>query len=84
MPIPVLDVKTFGFAARETMHAIYYVLWEEEGGETLTVQSPAGSEAHEGVCALYVASGMWENGPGGSLLHGVVVGFVDLGVLAKL
>ena len=35
------------------------VLWEGEGSETLTVQSPAGSEAHEGVCALYVASGLW-------------------------
>ena len=31
-----------------------------------------------------VPGGIYGNGPGSSFLHGVVVGFVDLGVLAKL
>ena len=48
-PIPVLDVDTFGIAARETMHAVDDVMWEGEGSETLTFQSAASREAHEEV-----------------------------------
>ena len=56
-PIPVTDVKTSGVAAHETMHAVDDVLWEGGGSETLTVEYPAGSEAHEEVYALGVSGG---------------------------
>ena len=56
-PIPVLDVKTSGIAEREKMHDVDDLLWEGEGIETLMIQYPSGSEAHEEVCALGVASG---------------------------
>ena len=66
------------------MHTVDEVLWEGDWSETLTVQYPASSEAHEEVCALGVAGGPSGNGTVGSLLHGVVVGFVELGVLSEL
>ena len=56
-PIPVSDVETSGIVTRETIHAVDDVLWEGGQSENLKVQSPAGSEAQEEVCALGVASG---------------------------
>ena len=83
-PIPVTDVETFWIVARETMHAVDDFLWKGEVNETLTVQSSAIREAHKEVCPLGIAGGLQGNEPGGFFLHGVVVGFVDMGVLAKL
>ena len=50
----------------------------------MTVQSSARRKDNEEVCPLGVAGGKYVNGPGGLFLHGVVVGFVNLGVLTKL
>ena len=66
------------------MHNIDEYLWEGDGSEALEIHYSTSHEDNEGVYPLGVAGGPYGNSPCGPLLHCVVVGFVDLGVISKL